>query len=499
MTSERQAQQPPCADLQAALEQRAATEPPTARIQDFVWDRRMNVYWHTPTRSKLQAKSVNGMIPRALWRRLPAEGRGRERAVPPADDLATEEHGFPVDASTWWPGRALVIENELIDEWGARRHLGARVFNTYIAPPQLLGGTAAEAAPWTAHAAELFPEVEAREWFLDACAHMVQRPEQKLNGVIVLAGEQGIGKDMLLFGLRKALGDANVAEIEPEHLIGRFNHWVRSILLVINEARSARDDARASLMYEKLKTYGASPPDRIACEMKGLDTMFVPNLMRVVITANRASDLFIPRGDRRVMVLQSPQPKNWRAAWYFTQLAGWYEGGGIAHVAAWLRSRDINRFNPHAEPPRTAAWDGVVQSWGHGDGDVLMEALETLRWPEVVFGADLSRWAHSGEHTEKVHDMMALLKSRRYFLRRMEEAGYLYVPRHNDDEDGGGRGMWSSGSSSGVRFKSATAFLAKAAAGSAGGNQLKVQRALAARANESFVPKEAAGRARDEF
>jgi hypothetical protein len=54
-------------------------------------------------------------------------------------------------------------------------------------------------------------------------AHRVQQPQEKINHALVLGGPQGIGKDSLLEPVKRAVGPWNVAEVSPQHVLGRFN------------------------------------------------------------------------------------------------------------------------------------------------------------------------------------------------------------------------------------------------------------------------------------
>jgi hypothetical protein len=65
----------------------------------------------------------------------------------------------------------------------------------------------------------------------------VQRPEQKINHALVLGGEQGIGKDTILEPAKYAIGAWNFQEASPQQILGRFNGFVKSVILRISEAR----------------------------------------------------------------------------------------------------------------------------------------------------------------------------------------------------------------------------------------------------------------------
>jgi hypothetical protein len=53
----------------------------------------------------------------------------------------------------------------------------------------------------------------------------------------VLGGKPGIGKDTILEPVKHAIGPWNFANITPQQVLGRFNKFVKSVILRINEAR----------------------------------------------------------------------------------------------------------------------------------------------------------------------------------------------------------------------------------------------------------------------
>src|SRR6266851_1914763 len=68
-------------------------------------------------------------------------------------------------------------------------------------------------------------------------SHRVQRPHEKLNHALVLGGPQGIGKDTILEPVRNAIGPWNFKEASPKQVLGRFNAYLKSVILRISEAR----------------------------------------------------------------------------------------------------------------------------------------------------------------------------------------------------------------------------------------------------------------------
>ena len=67
----------------------------------------------------------------------------------------------------------------------------------------------------------------------------------------------------------------------------------------------------------------------------------------------RGDGLYLPSDDRRHYVAWSDSSREQFPADYWQQMYVWYAAGGDAHVAAYLRHKDLRGFDPKAPPPKT--------------------------------------------------------------------------------------------------------------------------------------------------
>ena len=81
--------------------------------------------------------------------------------------------------------------------------------------------------------------------------------------------------------VKAAIGPWSFIEISPAHLLGRFNGFVKSVILRISEARDLGNVNRFTL-YDHLKTYTAAPPDVLRVDEKNLREYAVWNVTGVV-------------------------------------------------------------------------------------------------------------------------------------------------------------------------------------------------------------------------
>ena len=409
-----------------------------ARPEDFVFDKAQEAFWDLLDGTVHTEKAVDAAIPQELWRVVveepppPVEGeaprrgrpaRARERLIPPSKDILRVENDQFVEGSTWWPGEPQIIKDWFIDSNGFRPAPGRRIYNQYSAPP-VLSGDAAAAGPWIEHVKRLWPAEMEHEYFFDYCAHMVQRPEVKCNSAIVLSGTQGIGKDAALFPVRNAAGAWNCKSIDPDNLFSPFQPWLQTLMLVVNEVRPTKDEFHASSMYNIMKPLIAAPPDTLPLNDKNVKLRYVINVMRVFITTNDWMAMYIPPEDRRMFIMHSLLPQKWHVEKepdYFVNLFSWFDSGGLNNVAAWLRSRDLSRFDPKGQVAKTAGWEAVAGTWEEPEDGVAF-ALDELGHPPVVFGGELT-----GPQFDHRDDVANMLKSPRKIGHRMQKAGYVLV------------------------------------------------------------------------
>jgi hypothetical protein len=213
-------------------------------------------------------------------------------------------------------------------------------------------------------------------------------------------------------------------------MLGRFNGYVKSVILRVSEARDLGDTDRFAF-YDHLKAYTAAPPDVLRCDEKNLREYAVPNVCGVIITTNYKTDgIYLPADDRRHYVAWSDLTKEDFTPEYWRGLYGWYASGGCAHVAAYLAALDLSDFDPKAPPPKTPAfWDIADANRAPEDAE-LSDALDALGHPEVT---TLSIIASKTVGT--FGDWLRDRKNSRQIPHRMESVGYVSV-RNDGAEDG---------------------------------------------------------------
>jgi hypothetical protein len=394
----------------------SSDDEPALCIDDFHAFMPTHTYIYAPSREMWAAPSVNVRLPEVTG----PDGK----SMPPSKWLDLNAH---VEQMTWAPGLPMLIKDRLISEGGWIDRPGDTVFNNYR-PPIIKPGNPESAGPWLDHTRRLFGESAEHiiKWF----AQRVQHPEVKINHAIVLGGLQGIGKDTTLEPIKYAVGPWNFMEVSPAHLIGRFNGFVKSVILRINEARDLGDIDRFGF-YDHLKAYTAAPPDVLRVDEKNLREYSVLNCTGVVITTNHKTDgIYLPPDDRRHFVAWSDATKDDFDAAYWQKLWTWFRNGGIEHVAAYLRTLDLSDFDPKNPPPKTSAFWEIVDASRAPEDAELADVIEMLGSPRALTIEQIARRAE-GPFAEWLRDR----KNARRIPYRLESCGYVAV-RNDAAKDG---------------------------------------------------------------
>lgn len=425
-------------------------------MEHFRYDEIQEKYWDITTGELLGPKSVDGAISKDDWPTTVTE-KGKVQRFKPSVAINDVDTGLTVETSTWWPGGGQFLLNQMVNDRGLIPLRGAVTYNRYIPPNHDDLRFDRNPDPWLEHVKFIYPDPVEHEHFFDYCAHMVQRPQQKTNHGIVITGAQGIGKDTMLAPIRKAVGEHNVCEIEPDEISSPYSHYVKSVMLVVNEVRPHDEDHKASNFYNQLKPLLAAPPEVLQLSMKYQNPVYVRNVVRTFLTTNDPLTMYIPEEDRRLFVMNSPIPDPKRnpvfSASYFTKLWRYLEEGGCDAVINWLRNRDVSEFKYGEPPPTTAGKQEIINSAQHIRRTPIDELMERYcEWfgnkPQVIFARDLYAFVDASEFFDDADTIRKAIKARNVHF-KMAEHGYAMERNPNASE-------WVNG-----KFRSRTVYVLK--------------------------------------
>lgn len=417
-------------NIQADNEETSSIRERGVALTDFHAYMPQHNYIYEPTGEPWPASSVNarlGPVPILGPDGNPTLDDGKKPKKLPASTWLDQNR--PVEQMTWAPGFPVLIRNRLISEGGWIDRDGVACFNLYR-PPTIKPGNAEKATHWLNHVHSVYPD--SGDHIVKWLAHRVQHPQDKINHALVLGGAQGIGKDTLLEPVKQAIGPWNFSEVSPQQMLGRFNGFLRSVILRVSEARDLGEVNRYQF-YEHTKTYNAAPPDVLRVDEKHLREHNIQNCCGVIITTNHKTDgIYLPADDRRHFVAWSDLTKEDFADGYWNNLWRWYRVGGSRHVAAYLATLDISDFDPKAPPPKTAAFRDIVDANRAPEDAELADLLDKMGRPDAVTINQIE-----GQARGSIGIWLMDRKNRRAIPHRMDSCGLTAVRN-----DGAKDGLW---------------------------------------------------------
>jgi hypothetical protein len=388
-------------------------------LDDFFAYMLQHNYIFAPTGDLWPASSVNARIPPIMV------------GDKPVSATAWLDRHKPVEQMTWAPGEPAVITGRMVSHCGWIARPQHTVFNLYR-PPLIKPGNAAEAERWLDHIHKIYSNDAAH--IIKWCAHRVQRPQEKVNHALVFGGAQGIGKDTLLEPVKRAVGPWNFGEVSPQQLLGRFNGYLKSVILRVSEARDLGEVNRYQF-YDHLKAYTAAPPDVLRVDEKNTKEYNVFNCCGLILTSNhKTAGIYLPADDRRHYVAWSDLTRDAFVDDYWTGLWYWYNHGGDRHVAAYLAELDIAEFDAKAPPPKTPAFWEIVDASRAPEDAELADAIDALRKDGINVDA-LTLEQVASRATADFGDFLRDRKNARLIPHRFEDCGYVAV-RNDDAKDG---------------------------------------------------------------
>lgn len=401
------------------------SQEPELKLEDFYAYMPMHNYLHIPSNgTPWPAPSVNARL-----KSVPSGKRDTQGSIVYTKAAAWLDEHRPVEQMTWWPGKPQIIANKVFCSGALIEQYGNKIYNFYRAP-KIEEGDPDGAKFWLDVIDMLYPDCAEHivKWF----AHRVQRPDEKVNHALVLGGGFGIGKDSVLDPVRHAIGEWNFTEVSPVQIMGRFNQFLRSVLLRISEVRDMGDINRFDF-YEHMKAFLASPPEVLRCDEKHLREYEIPNLVGVVMTTNhRTNGIFLPRGDRRHYVAWSWRDPDKLGKEFWDNFYDKLKNGGRRDIAVYLRNYDLSTFNPKEPPPKTEHFKAIVDANTSPEDDEMTTFIDELGNPEALIVSDLL--GHNGI-PETFKAWLSDRKNARSVPHRLEQAGYVSI--HNDSSKAG--------------------------------------------------------------
>lgn len=277
--------------------------------------------------------------------------------------------------------------------------------------------------PWLELAKFIFSGLDkvAVEWFLDWCAYPLQYPGTKLLSACLIWGrKQGTGKTLIFYTLKRIYGE-NFIKIKNEDL--KDTWWLENKQFVLGDEISGSDKRAEADAMKSMITQ-----EEVNINVKYVPQFSVPDCANYGFTSNHPDALFLDEEDRRHFIhevtAEEPLPSE-----FYKRYQDWMDGAGAGALFHWLLQRDLSRFNPKGEAPKTAARAKMVRA---GRSDLALWCSELVENPatKLMFGEmrhqrDLFTSKELLEFYEREHERSAGRVTVNGMSRALHTAGFI--------------------------------------------------------------------------
>ena len=200
-------------------------------------------------------------------------------------------------------------------------------------------------------------EEKSIDYLIKFIAHLIQKPEERPETIILLKSNQGYGKDTLINIIVSLLGEKyflRTAEIDD--IFGSYNVGLRDkLFLQLNELEGKDGFSHK----EKIKNLATE--EKTIIREKYVSQYDQTNYLRIFICSNNFNPVEIPFDDRRMTVFQAQRKKP--SFQYFKELNKYLKDKEeLQKLFNYLNNIDISNFNPANDRPITKAYENMKES-----------------------------------------------------------------------------------------------------------------------------------------
>ncbi|MFI3221715.1 MAG: DUF5906 domain-containing protein [Methylococcaceae bacterium] len=230
------------------------------------------------------------------------------------------------------------------------------------------------------------------KYFYDWIAHSMQHPERPAGSALVLRGNKGTGKGILLHFIASIWGCHSIYMSKSKHLTGSFNgHLADVCFLYADEAFFSGDRKNEGA----LKALITEP--KLLIERKGIDAVEQPNYLKIVMSTNEVYAVPASSDERRYCVFDVSS-SNIGNNKYFADLAIVCHDNDVQSSFLYdMLNRDISQFSASTIPESQGLKDQRMYSLD-SVGQWLIDSFtqsyfsqgyEETTWVDFVSSKDL--------------------------------------------------------------------------------------------------------------
>ncbi len=209
--------------------------------------------------------------------------------------------------------------------------------------------------------AGLSEDTEGRQYTIDYFAHMIQKPTERPQIMLLFKSHGGAGKDTLTTTITKILGESHCETVDDMGLLfGQFNSCIANKLFItMNEV----DGKQGGMYIEKLKNRLTA--EQIPITFKGKDPYSQVNIFRSTCYSNNANPIPIESGSARRLHANQVPADSRLSPEFFTEYYNCLDDEHwVNSLASELCDIDLTQFNVR-RPPKSRSLASKIQDKIH--------------------------------------------------------------------------------------------------------------------------------------
>lgn len=214
--------------------------------------------------------------------------------------------------------------------------------NTYIQPSITPNSEVLDCSLFLEFMERQFRVREERNMVLALMAANIRQPQKKIRLALLLRGQQGTGKGVLMDHVWGALCGGNYMKCKCSDVVARFNSFLASKTLICIDELYGSSKKNA----DKLKT--PITEEKINVEIKGEERLPADNYSFIVATTNEHCPVYLEEGDRRWFVPEfSTHLVNQKETQEFIEnrFMPWLNDSGLQSIRNYLEQYKLDSYN----------------------------------------------------------------------------------------------------------------------------------------------------------
>lgn len=202
---------------------------------------------------------------------------------------------------------------------------------------------------------------EQYRFFIGFFAHMVQRSWELPETALILVGEQGTGKSLVIKQFARLIAEHTMTVSQRRHLVGSFNaHMANTVLLIADEVSVGTKFATNAMKAPITEPF-------LMLEAKGHDAVPIRNCMRYVLITNDEHVVMMAPKERRFSMYEVGNQRQ-QDHQFFEELLRYMDDGGLEGLMHHLLTFDLSQFNVRKVPRSKGFARQVEQSFSDVEG-----------------------------------------------------------------------------------------------------------------------------------